>query len=315
MNDQATSYQRLSESLRIYREAMQQHIKRTLMRADGGAGDWFEQYVLPHLDSPAQGHLQGAINRVNEDMLPGAVDVPASLLEEKHFKHIVKGNWDHFERQLDDRSAVLGWMAEIHRARNQWAHPPLPSDKDAEQTMDRCERVLRPFNSEAANQIATLRRGEETAESAAEPEAPDGESSESEGAAGAAEGASTAGNGGEGPSLGGLEKLRLAWQDDQEALTPPQDETSLEDAVAQIRRNLEISDLITDFRLGYDVEEDNGALATFEMSLAVQAFPELLAAVFRQFDGHSFGVNRRGGDWEISADGVFLSFSVDLSEE
>ena len=315
MNDQATSYQRLSESLRIYREAMQQHIKRTLMRADGGAGDWFDQYVLPNLDMPTRGYLESKINQVKQGVVPGAGDVPASLLEEKHFKPIVKRNWDHFERQPDNRSAVLGWMTEIHRARDQWAHPPVPSDEDAARTMALCERVLRPFNSEAANQIATLWRGEETAESAAEPEAPDGESSESEGAAGAAEGASTAGNGSEGPSLGGLEKLRLALQDAQETLTPPQDETSLEDAVAQIRRNLEISDLISDFRLGYDVGEDNGALATFEMSLAVQAFPELLAAAFRRFDGHSIAVNRRGGDWEISADGVSLSFSVDLSEE
>ena len=152
------NYGRASEALRLYRFAMQAFIAETLSRQGGDRGDWFRNLVLAKLP----GHLREDLERhmPSEDThVGGGVALPPEqVLEERHYPHIVKKNWDVFRVRLRDYDEVMSLLRQLRKDRNEKiAHSSRPlSDVEASEIISSCKSVVELFDSSSSSQLAEL---------------------------------------------------------------------------------------------------------------------------------------------------------------
>lgn len=158
-----TNHSRASAALLIYKTATRRFIARALKTQNGGTGDWFADLVLPSLSGPTAEHLK---QRVEEATESGVIvsrggqddDGPERFLEEAHFPHIVKENWDAFRYSLRDRNAVLKRLRQIKGYRNDVvAHNNQPVSEDQVTDITQaCQAVVELFDSSASDQLGEL---------------------------------------------------------------------------------------------------------------------------------------------------------------
>lgn len=144
-----SNYGALSEGVRLYVAAIRSFIGRTLRERGDGSDEWFDEYVLrtlpKYLRNPLQSRLDDHQSR------------PEQLLDTPHFRYVINGNWrDTYEAIFRDK-VVLHWIGEIAYWRNVWAHFDDDAAINAERILDTCRRVLQEFDSDAAEQVESLK--------------------------------------------------------------------------------------------------------------------------------------------------------------
>ena len=154
---------RVSQALFIYKTATRHFIARTLKTQNGGAGDWFADLVLPNLPKPIAERLKDRVREAAED---GSIasrggqddEGPERFLEERHFPHIVKRNWDAFRHSLKERDVVLKQLRHIKGFRDdKVAHNSEPlSNEEVTEIVETCRSIVEKFDSAAAGQLTKL---------------------------------------------------------------------------------------------------------------------------------------------------------------
>lgn len=170
------NYSRLSEGLKLYRDAMRTFVGRTI-RKQFPQGDWFADRVLPNVTPQQKDSLQRDLSRAREEGRIGrGKGGPEQSLDIAHFSRVVSANWHEVFSQFFKERKLLNYMREVGDARNEWAHPP-EGDSDPENVnriLDTCALVLAAFDRPAAARLRELRddKVEVTPEAAPEPAAP-----------------------------------------------------------------------------------------------------------------------------------------------
>ena len=167
------NYERLSEGLRIYRDAMRPFIARRL-RQSYPQGNWFVDRVLPAVAPQQADSLKRDYEKERAaGNLGKGKQGPEVLLDITHFRGIVSYNWDAFNSALKKRN-VATYMQEIAEERNAWAHPLGDVDaSEVERTLDTCVRVLEFVDANAASQVKALRDNKDApVAEVAKPESP-----------------------------------------------------------------------------------------------------------------------------------------------
>lgn len=152
-----SNYGALSEGVRLYVAAMRSFIGRTLQEQGDGSDEWFDGYVLQKLPKYLRSPLRSRLDDSQEQREGDSKSRPELLLDTPHFRHVINGNWrDTYEAIFGDKVA-LHWIGEIAYWRNVWAHFDENATINAERILDTCQRVLRPFDPEAAEQVERLK--------------------------------------------------------------------------------------------------------------------------------------------------------------
>ena len=159
--------ERLGEGLRIYTEAMQAWLARTLRRAQGGRGDWFADRVLVRVSPQQRASLENAVSY-------GRVDPEfrvESVIEPNHMRAIVNGNWrDGCGAAFQGKQVASSWIQEVGDVRNLWAHGGIDDEEQVRRALDTCVQVLGYVDQEAAERVKRLRDGEAPEPTAPQPE-------------------------------------------------------------------------------------------------------------------------------------------------
>ena len=166
------NYERLSEGLRIYRDAMRPFIARRL-RQSYPQGNWFADHVLTTVAPVQADSLKRDLEREQKAGNIGkGKQGPESVVDITHFPSVVAGNWEAFSSGLKNRK-IITLMREIADERNAWAHPPLGDleASDVDRILDTCARVLDFVDSNAASKVKALRDSKDAP--AAEPTKPE----------------------------------------------------------------------------------------------------------------------------------------------
>ena len=156
------NYGRASEALRIYRSAMQTFIADTLERENAGAGDWFGNLVLANLPDYLREDLERQLASANAERETvnsnGEYPEDKHFLEERHYPHIVRENWDGFRHSLKDRSDVLNLLRKLKKYRDKRvAHNSRQlSDDQVTEIISACLSVVERFDANSACQLTEL---------------------------------------------------------------------------------------------------------------------------------------------------------------
>jgi hypothetical protein len=160
----ATNYARVSEGLKLFRDATLGFIVAELKRAHGEL-NWWEQGVARHFKKEDLGHLQEMFEKRGQKLsvLPVRAAELHEMLDIGHFRPIIEGNWkDVFVHTLKDKKAI-SWLQDIADARNVWAHPPSGDIKaaDVNAVLHTCAQLAVRYDEAASRQLEELRDSKE----------------------------------------------------------------------------------------------------------------------------------------------------------
>ena len=156
------NYGRASEALRVYRLAMQTFIADTLDDEKGGDGEWFGNLALArlprYLAEDLERHIASARAEREADTSNNEEIEAKHLLEERHYPHIIRENWDRFRQSLKDRDEVLNRMRKLKRFRDKKvAHNSRQlSDEEAIEVISTCRSVVERFDASSTAQLTEL---------------------------------------------------------------------------------------------------------------------------------------------------------------
>ena len=163
-----TEYGRLSEGLKVYRDAMRPWVARRLRQAQP-VGDWFELLVVQALTGVQADNVRRELQREEGAGIIGQGKAgPEQVLDIHHFRRVISYNWERvFARVFQDRR-LLNWIEEVGQERNTWAHPPDGdlAAADVTRVLDSCARVLEYVDKGVAGRLKALRDGEAAASGA-----------------------------------------------------------------------------------------------------------------------------------------------------
>lgn len=161
-----SNYGRLSEGLKLYRDAMRPILARRLRAIQP---QWFEMCVVTVVTPAQADSLRRDLQRAEgADIIGKGKAGPENVLDIQHFSRVISGNWDRaFKATFKDKK-VLNWIREVGDERNTWAHPPEGdlNTADANRVLDSCARVLDFVDKKASARLKELRDGKDVTEPA-----------------------------------------------------------------------------------------------------------------------------------------------------
>jgi hypothetical protein len=156
----APNYARVSEGLKLFRDATLGFIVAELKRAHGEL-NWWADGIAKYFKKDDLDHLKELWEKRGEKLsvLPARAAELHEMLDINHFRNIIEGNWkDIFVHTLKDHK-VVSWLQDVIDARNTWAHPPSGDIKaaDANAVLHTCARIVDRFDKAACRQLEELR--------------------------------------------------------------------------------------------------------------------------------------------------------------
>lgn len=160
----APNYARVSEGLKLFRDATLGFVVAELKRAHGEL-NWWEQGVAKHFKKEDLDNLKELFEKRGQKLsvLPMQAAELHEMLDINHFRPIIEGNWkDVFVHTLKDKKAI-SWLQDIADARNTWAHPPSGDIKaaDANAVLHTCAQLAARYDEAASRQLEELRDSKE----------------------------------------------------------------------------------------------------------------------------------------------------------